>query len=102
MLKNLSLMVEEAKEFSIENALYSREGKKRKPLSSLKSYDGRNNGYKCDLLKYVANMKTDWDGNIRRVKYELIPHVVKYDWAYFHLAYMTRDVGFSKKLLRVT
>lgn len=81
MWKNLSLMVEEAKEFSIQNAICSGERKKRKLLSSLKSYDGRSNGYKCNLLKYVTDMKIDWDGNTQRVQYKLIPHVVKYDWA---------------------
>lgn len=80
MWKNLSLKLKEAKEIVIENALCSKDRKNRKSLSSWESSEGSGSGHGHDLLEYAANMKTDWASDIQRVRYELVSHVVRYDW----------------------
>lgn len=46
--KNLSLMVEEANEITMGNALCSRNRKERKSLSSYESFDGL--GHRMDVI----------------------------------------------------
>ena len=53
--------------------------KERQSLFSWKSFDGSGSGHEFDLPKYAADLKIDWNSDISRVRYELVPHIVRYD-----------------------
>ena len=57
------------------------DGKERKLLFSWKSSNWSESArHGHDFSKYATNLETYWEGDIQRVIYELVPHVIRYGW----------------------
>lgn len=54
--------------------------KRGNSLSNLESSNGSGSGQEHDLLIYAAELENDKNSDIQKVRYKLVPRMVRYDW----------------------